>query len=114
MNIFNAGSLEVYAGTTSIWSLSGNQGNQWQSAEIETSDLDNQQVSRTIYWLVHAFIAPSDEVPRRSRDTKLRVRDNHIPTDLVQDLYRKCNVFRQPLPNDNYRMIIKLATENIT
>ena len=59
MNIFNAGSLEVYAGTTSIWSLSGNQGNQWQSAEIETSDLDNQQVSRTIYWLVHAFIAPS-------------------------------------------------------
>ena len=50
-------------------------------------------LTMTKYRLVHAFRAPSDLVPRRSCGTKSRVREKHIPTDLVHGLHRKPNTF---------------------
>ena len=73
-----------------------------------------ENVSTTyMYRLVHAFRAPSDLVPRRSRGTKLRVREKQILTDLVHGLHRKSNTI-SPWSSDNYLIMIELPKENIS
>ena len=61
---------------------------------------------RNLYRLVHAF--------RRSRGTKSRVREKHIPTDLVHGFTEKLTLFISPLSSDNYLIMITLSKENIS
>ncbi|KAK3093169.1 hypothetical protein FSP39_012134 [Pinctada imbricata] len=45
MNGNAIGTLDVMAGDTVLWSLSGNQGSEWQTQEVETSALANEKLS---------------------------------------------------------------------